>query len=654
MADDEKKPLFEEGTVINDKWTILDHIATGGKGEVYLAKQRDLERRVALKIMSRAFLESLADDEAEVAVELERFRREVQVMARLRHPNILQVFDYDQVDIDGSPLNYLVMEYVPGPTLTQPMPEEGLGSDEATLKSWIREYFLPVCNGMEAVHAQGVIHRDLKPANVLIDDGTPKIADFGLAGGNVRDCVTQDHHIIGTLPYMAEEQFLDLNLADIRADVFSLGRVLFEAVAGKKALKKAKPFETVGLENPVTDFQKRLDRIIRQATAKKVAKRLPSIRSLRQTLEDLVVEAPVKETRQAAPHRTAWFVSAGVLAVLFGGGLLYHFLWQMPSRQIGQEAVNTEMTAPSSTPPAAPQSPSTAEAPAGHHPGEAAPPPPLAPGETPPPRFSGRNGSTFLMVPGGEISPGVDGAPDTVLVPSFYMQETQITNHQFVMFLNLVRDRVTIKEGAVSGEDGIWLLLGEISPWYEPITYRQGMFVMDPATAMNPVVRVSAKGARAFADFYGSRLPTVAEWRLAQRLGEDVGKTNSLAPSRVPFVLAQGMEMDGWWQERTPPKQKQVKPAVPTKPKQVKPAIPERKLFSVADAPANRLGIRGLGTNINEWTTMVIGTETHYFVTGGPPTDASLIEPLKRQSWEGFADVGFRTVIPMPQPQSSL
>lgn len=177
---------------------------------------------------------------------------------------------------------------------------------------------------------------------------------------------------------------------------------------------------------------------------------------------------------------------------------------------------------------------------------------------------------------------------------------------------------------------------------------------MDPATAMNPVVRVSAKGARAFADFYGSRLPTVAEWRLAQRLGEDVGKTNSLAPSRVPFVLAQGMEMDGWWQERTPPKQKQVKPAVPAKPKQVKPAIPERKLFSVADAPANRLGIRGLGTDINEWTTMGIGPETHYFVTGGPPTDASLIEPLKRQAWEGFADVGFRTVILMPQPQSSL
>ncbi len=474
MADDEKKPLFEEGTVINDKWTILDHIATGGKGEVYLAKQRDLERRVALKIMSRAFLESLADDEAEVAVELERFRREVQVMARLRHPNILQVFDYDQVEIDGSPLNYLVMEYVPGPTLTQTMPEEGLGSDEATLKSWIREYFLPVCNGMEAVHAQGVIHRDLKPANVLIDDGTPKIADFGLAGGNVRDCVTQDHHIIGTLPYMAEEQFLDLNLADIRADVFSLGRVLFEAVAGKKALKKAKPFETVGLENPVTDFQKRLDRIIRQATAKKVAKRLPSIRSLRQTLEDLVVEAPVNETRQAAPHRTAWFVSAVVLAVLFGGGLLYHLLWQMPSRQVGQGAVKTEKAAP----PARPQPPPTTEAPADHHPGEATPQPPLAPGETPPPRFSGRNGSTFLMVSGGEISPGVDGAPDTVLVPSFYMQETQVTNHQFVMFLNTVRDRVTVKKGAVSGDDGIWLLLGEISPWYEPITYRQGMFVM--------------------------------------------------------------------------------------------------------------------------------------------------------------------------------
>ncbi|OLN30009.1 serine/threonine protein kinase [Desulfovibrio sp. DV] len=654
MAEDEKKPLLTEGAVINGKWTILDHIATGGKGEVYLAKQRDLERRVALKIISRAFLESLADDESEVAVELERFRREVQVMARLRHPNILQVFDYDQVNIDGSPLNYLVMEYVPGPTLALTMPEEGLGNNEETVKSWIRQYFLPVCNGMEAVHAQGVIHRDVKPANVLIDDGTPKIADFGLAGGNVRDCVTRDHHILGTLPYMAEEQFLDLNLADTRADVFSLGRVLFEATVGKKALKKAKPFETVGLEHPASAFQKRLDRIIRQASAKNVAKRLPSVRTLRQALEELVAEAPTKEPQKASTHHTLWLVAAVILAVLSGAGLLYHFLWQIPSRQDGPVAAKAEK-APS--PPAAsvaPQASPTAEPPAGHHEGETTPQPSLAPGETPPPRFSARDGSTFILISGGKTSPGVDGAPETVRVPSFYMQETQVTNHQFVMFLNLVRDRVTVEKGAVSGADGIWLLLGEATPWYEPITYRQGMFVMDPAASMNPVVRVSVKGARAFAEYYGFRLPTVAEWRLAQRLGEEAGKVNSLSPSPIPIVLAQGMEMDGWWQERTPPKQKQVKPAVPAKPKQVKPDIQERKIISVAEAPANRLGIRGLGTSINEWSTMEIGTETHYFVTGGPPSGPFLIEPLRRQAWEGFADVGFRTVIPLPQLKPSL
>ncbi|KHK00355.1 bifunctional serine/threonine-protein kinase/formylglycine-generating enzyme family protein [Desulfovibrio sp. TomC] len=654
MSEDETKHLFEEGTIINGKWTILDHIATGGKGEVYLAKQRDLDRRVALKIISRAFLKSLADDEAEMAVELERFRREVQVMARLRHPNILQVFDYDQVEIDGSPLNYLVMEYVPGPTLALTMPEDGLGSDAETLKNWIRQYFLPVCNGMEAVHAQGVIHRDIKPANVLIDDGTPKIADFGLAGGNVRDCVTQDHHILGTLPYMAEEQFLDLNLADTRADVFSLGRVLFEAMAGKKALKKAKPFDTVGLENPVSDFQKRLDRIIRQASAKNVAKRLPSVRTLRLALEELVAEAPTKGAYQGAPHRTVWLVSAAILAVLFGGGLLYHFLWQMPSRQAGQVELKMEKATPQPSPmPQAPAQPGT----------ETPPPLRLAPGETPPQRLATPDGSKFALVPGGEISLKSDGGTlETIQVAPFYMEETQVTNHQYIMFLNRVRNHIQVKKEAVYGEDGLWLLLGEVAPGYEPIAYRDGEFVMDMTNGVNPVVRVTAKGARAYAHFFGRRIPTLAEWELARQEGAKNEKPVSILPLPSPFQLVQHMHAAP---EPAPPLSpapenptqatpKQVKSSVSPVPKPVPtPSASRREVFPVGEASTNGLGIKGLGVNVNEWTTVKTGAETEYFIVGGARPSRTK-EPYKRQKWEAFGDVGFRTVIPLPQPQTSM
>ena len=97
--------LLEEGMIINDKWEIQNFIAKGGKGEVYLTRQLNLDRQVALKIMSREFIESLEEDDEEITSETMRFRREVKLMARMQHPNILQVYDFDQLKMDGTDLD---------------------------------------------------------------------------------------------------------------------------------------------------------------------------------------------------------------------------------------------------------------------------------------------------------------------------------------------------------------------------------------------------------------------------------------------------------------------------------------------------------------------------------------------------------------------
>ncbi len=190
--------LLEEDMVINGKWEILNFIAKGGKGEVYLARQLNLDREVALKIISQEFIKSLGDDDEEITSETMRFRREVKLMARMQHPNVLQVYDFDKLKIDGVKMDYIVMEYIPCPTLREGMPEKGLGYDENKVRKWLKRYFFPILDGMKAVHDKGIVHRDIKPENVLIDDGPPKIMDFGIAGGYKMDNVTQAHHMLGT------------------------------------------------------------------------------------------------------------------------------------------------------------------------------------------------------------------------------------------------------------------------------------------------------------------------------------------------------------------------------------------------------------------------------------------------------------------------
>ncbi len=186
---------------------------------VYVALDQRLDRQVALKVMRP----DLARDETFVS----RFRREARSAAKLSHPNVVAV--YDQGEDDGH--MFLAMELVNGLTLRQVMQAEGPLTPRAAL-----DILDPVLQALGAAHSAGLIHRDVKPENVILrDDGTVKVADFGLA--RAVDTVTSTAHtgvLLGTVAYLSPEQ-VERGIADARSDVYAAGLLLFEMLTGTKA-----------------------------------------------------------------------------------------------------------------------------------------------------------------------------------------------------------------------------------------------------------------------------------------------------------------------------------------------------------------------------------------------------------------------------------
>lgn len=208
---------------------LLGH---GGMGAVYKARQKKLDRDVALKIIRP---ESASDQTF-----AERFGREARVLARLSHPNIVAIYDFGEVTIPASDgesaaplrLYYFLMEYVDGTDLRQVI--EGGELQPAQALAIVP----PICDALQYAHDHGVVHRDIKPANILIDrQGQVKIADFGLAklaSASDQDfTLTDAHQVMGTPRYMAPEQMKGSHAVDHRADIYSLGVVFYEMLTGQ-------------------------------------------------------------------------------------------------------------------------------------------------------------------------------------------------------------------------------------------------------------------------------------------------------------------------------------------------------------------------------------------------------------------------------------
>ncbi len=288
---------------------ILELLGHGGMGAVYKARQKNLDRIVALKILSPR----LTNDPSFAR----RFVREARTLARLTHPNIVMVFEFGTID----ELHYLLMEFVDGVDLRTAMREGRLTADQA----------LPVvqqiCQALQYAHDQGIVHRDIKPENILLGrQGSVKIADFGLAKLVQNDIgeqsLTGTLQVVGTRNYMAPEQIETPTRVDHRADIYSLGVVFYELLTGELPLGRfAAPSEKAHINA-------RLDEVVMRALEKEPDRRYQQashVQTAVESISDPSREPPPAARRSFAAPRPGYQLRVPFsIPKLYGGFAMAH------------------------------------------------------------------------------------------------------------------------------------------------------------------------------------------------------------------------------------------------------------------------------------------------------------------------------------------
>ena len=210
------EPILRPGAVLGRRYEILQLLGEGGMGSVYRARDREVNRMVALKVIRPELTGNPAI--------LERFKQELVLSHQVTHKNVIRI--YDLGDADG--VKFITMEFVEGQDLRTLIQEKKKFSPEEAV-----EITQQICRALEATHSVGVIHRDLKPQNIMRDkNGRILLMDFGLARMVEGDGMTQTGALVGTMEYMSPEQALGKNL-DERSDLFTLGLIFYELLTGK-------------------------------------------------------------------------------------------------------------------------------------------------------------------------------------------------------------------------------------------------------------------------------------------------------------------------------------------------------------------------------------------------------------------------------------
>ena len=300
-------------------------LGAGGMGEVFRARDTRLDRTVAIKVSQRRFTG--------------RFRHEAQAVAALNHPNIVQIFELES---DGSD-DFIVMEFVPGRTLTQVLRDAPLSIDQAL------DYSCQIASALAAAHSAGIVHRDIKTGNVMVNDsGVVKVLDFGLAkmeqaslaSDGTQDTQTAPGTVFGTAAYMSPEQAQGRSV-DARSDIFSTGAVLYEMFSGSRAFEGDSTLAVLsrvlhdtprGIRELRPEVPQALERIVARAMEKDPGKRFASGAELAAELAHCR-----RPARAALTSRAGILVTAMLITAVSLSGWLYYRNWR--ARWIRDEAL---------------------------------------------------------------------------------------------------------------------------------------------------------------------------------------------------------------------------------------------------------------------------------------------------------------------------
>jgi serine/threonine-protein kinase len=498
MNNTDQKLCLAPGTTLGKNYQIIKQIGKGGMGSVYLAFDTRLDLQVAIKVISPEFSQTMEVSELEGV--LKRFESEAKIAAKIDHPNVIRIFGFsrESVEIDNHryDIDYLVMELVSGRTLRNTMDVSGFEHEEE-IKSWIDKYLIPILDGLQKVHDCGIIHRDIKPENFLMKEDVPKLADFGLSMGfNLPSVTGSVADIFGTLTYMAPEQFYNFSMARETADIYSIGKILFEVVEGKIS-EKAKPFLQAKLSNLETEYRKVLNSVIMTATAVNPAQRFNSVHEFKEKLLQLTycggVNLALVSEKQAffSKKKLIWPIALTItlIAGLLVGRLQNSFqpATQPPVMQI-QEQQKLEKLGSVRYIPQSSESAQTIRA---------------------------KDKSILHFIPPTELELADKNllGQANITVKPFYLSETPVTNQQYVAFLNENITRVKVVESDVYLDELLVLKISERIRNYKPITFEGGRFtIKDPMHSACAVLVVTGMGAEAYARFYNLRLPYAQEW----------------------------------------------------------------------------------------------------------------------------------------------
>lgn len=322
-AIDELQPFFEN-------LVIEELVGQGGMGAVYRARHKELDRNVALKVLT------VVDDDPAFD---ERFAREARAMASLNHPNIAAVHDFGK----AGEFTYLMLEFIDGVNVRDMIRSKSTSSREAL--SMVSQ----ICSALQYAHDKGVVHRDIKPENILINKiGEVKLVDFGLAKlvGLDEDemGLTGTHQAMGTFHYMAPEQYEKPLEVDHRADIFSLGVVFYELLTGELPVGRfASPSEVVQVDV-------RLDEVVLRTLEKEPGKRYQRA-SVLQSEIDMISKSKLEPAQAAAAATTSTHerkpMSAGkiiliILASFMGICLFLGCLFVVPALLLGSVRVEED------------------------------------------------------------------------------------------------------------------------------------------------------------------------------------------------------------------------------------------------------------------------------------------------------------------------